>query len=332
MRILMAVLVALGAVAMAAGCTAPEQQATQSRGPAADFLAAGELPPEFRIERITPYPADNQAAALGIDVEISMPARLGEGGKFTITVNQQTVVGKEIGGGFDDGRSSHVFRVYPGEPGAKAIAVTYEVNGEVFVARQNHAFASTGDVLLLDHFAGELLLAPAELQLLNYFVSELKLTCNGAEVALAGSATAPGVGPARSSTATPALQAGRNELVLTWRDAAGAAQEKKFVLLYAPGGRIKVGEAVPFGFGYQGSRSGPFFQLEVTDSTVASVSGEQSVARFPRVADGQLTFGTTLQQTVTGLAPGSAGIVIMKSRYFLFPYEPEDTITMTVTP
>ena len=90
---------------------------------------------------------------------------------------------------------------------------------------------------------------------------------------------------------------------------------------------------VPLGFGHQGSRSGPFFQLSPDDTgAVVAIEGDKRTATFPRLADGQLTFGTTLQQDVRAVAPGRVEITVMKSRYFLFPYEPESAVRLTVAP
>ncbi|HNW93664.1 MAG TPA: hypothetical protein PKM88_12210, partial [bacterium] len=215
----------------------------------------------------------------------------------------------------------------------KDLAVTYANNGETHRATATAAFVSAGDVQLLDHADGELFLAQPELRFLTYFVTAPSLSCNGAAVTGELAAAEPLTGAtAQVLRFSPVLQPGKNQLTVAWQDAAGAARTKQLTLVYAPDGKLKVGDAVPFGYGRVGSRSGPFYQLATEDSTVVAFGDDQQDFRFPQITDGQLTFGSRLRETVTATGPGVARVQIMKSRYFLMPYDPEDTVVLTVAP
>lgn len=324
----------LGGLAMLIGCVpATQETAPATATPPVNLLAAEPSPPEFRIERMTPYPAAGNpsglaVAPLGFDLAISFPSVWGGNGTFAITVDGQPVELLETGGGTGGGRSTQSFRIYPGAPGPKTVAISYDNNGIVSTARRETEFVSAGGLYLLDRPSGQLLLEPASLSLLAYFVSGIQFTWNGAalETTVPPVADRPGV-----ITLTPAYQPGRNRLTMSWRDQAGIPQTAAAEFYSAPGGKVKRGDAVSFGYGELGSRSGPFYELLIAETTFDSAA-DQHPAWFPTYANRQLGFGNILVQTLTAKEPGPATVVIQRKSNFLLQYSPWRETVLTVEP
>ncbi|MGQ9779165.1 MAG: hypothetical protein ACUVRM_04690 [Bacillota bacterium] len=287
--------------------------------PSVHVQAAGGL----KIEQITPLPTFTEPSYLFM--ELSYPQDWGKG-SFRFFVNGQPAVFDGAGGGFGGGLNYAGFYLYVGEPGKKEIEAVFESPTRTVRTKTTTEFRSQG-TLLLDHYDGEAVFTEEPLRFLNCFFKDCRVTINGERQELSSSPIADGVS---LLTCSPRLQPGLNSVAYAGLDREGKEHQWTTTLFWAKDGRVKVGDRFKFGYGYMGSKSGPFFHLAL-EGTALTPTGENGDSFFPTLEEGKwLRLRHTFFQAFAAQEKGAAVIKVFKKSHFLGGYTLEREVVFTV--
>ncbi|NLG83806.1 MAG: hypothetical protein GX493_04175, partial [Firmicutes bacterium] len=188
-------------------------------------------------------------------------------------------------------------------------------------------FRSRGILLLLDHYEGEVVFTEEPLRFFNCFFQNCRVFVNGQRQELTSSLIAEGI---RLLSCSPRLEPGLNSIVYAGRDREGQERQWTTTLFWARDGRVKVGDRFKFGYGYMGSKSGPFFHL-TQEGTALEPTEEKGDSFFPTLDEGKwLGLRHTFFQTFIAQEKGTSRLKIFKKEHFLGDYELEREVVFTV--
>jgi hypothetical protein len=269
----------------------------------------------LKIEKIEPVTYFGEPPY--VQIEISYPMSWGEG-SFRFTVNGENTAFEKRGGGFGQGLYDNDFWLYIGEPGKKEITVTFKSSSLTTQRKELFEFKSNGDLVLLNHYDGETLFKETPFQFFTYFVRNIKLTLNGTEVPYVIQ-TVPASKVHSLVVFKPQFTSGLNTVQFSGKRFDNKDFIRQFSFFFIKDATVKTGDQFNFGYGYPGSKSGPFFELKI-DGAALTLDDERREASFPVLQTDQwLIHKSTYLQTVTAKEPGTGSIMVLEQGSFLDP-------------
>ncbi len=252
--------------------------------------------------------------------------------EFTVRVNGAEAPFRRWGGGFSPERQSATLLVFPGAAGIARIAVQATVGGKTYEAADAIPWNVWAMAGLLDG-PGQLeaILKPRPLRFWAFPTDGLRVLFNGRSVS---PKLAPLSGkPVGLYSIEPEWQPGKNTLTIevTGTDKKRVVNEYSFV--YAADGKVRAGESLAISYGTPGSKSGPFYSIELDGNALIPVgkgSDEEPYAVLD--ADGWVLDKTALVKRVKAERPGETRVRISVKRHFLQPVETEREFSVIVLP
>lgn len=277
---------------------------------------------EIRPLRIAPEPPY-------VVLEVAYPRGFDQP-EAAIRVNGQPGVFRPASGGYSQEAQYQSFHLYLGAPGPKEIQVTLTSKGKTLTASRRFDFQSRGDILPLEHFSGEGVFSPGPWRFYVYFLQDLRAWLNGREQPFSLTPL-PNLPDIRILTVSPELNRGKNVLEIRGRNSQGEERHLTFAVVYLPERTARVGEVFWFPFGKMGSKSGPFYQLQVEGNSLQSLSQEFKPCLL--LKDSPWLGGENLLcQELKAVAPGEATLKIFEKPMFLLGYSLKETVTLRVIP
>ncbi len=267
----------------------------------------------------------------------------------TIRVNGRPAAFTRLGGGFGGGVCLQDYAVYVGTPGIKEITVTLSAGDRTLTASTSLEFRSQGAIVLLDRVDGQAVWAPEEWRFWVYFVKDVKIffqhnpssaARNGVKdvkITVNDQEQPAQLAPAPVSehhfvlTCRPDLRPGSNTITLAGTNLEGREIKAQYHTYYARDRQVKVNDEILLPYGYWGSKSGPFFRLEVEGEAVAPVGGvdrDQSGLK-----DGAWFFmERKILKRLRALRPGTVTLRFLEKKWFTEPFQLRRTDQLTVVP
>lgn len=238
--------------------------ATSPAGPAADTVT------------VTVHDTDYDGRLL---VELEFPSLPGDEVEIDVEANGTPVMHRVTGSGSGGGRSSRTIFVGPTPPGEeKDLRVTVRGGGRTLHGRAR-AFYAPAAAILPAWIDGGLLLGSEGLSFQVRLVDDLVMTVNGAPASIGYLKMVPEDGITLSALAEATLRPGWNEIVFTGRSYRGESITHRSEVLIAPDGLVHAGDVFRIVYGREGSRSGPFFSVEVEGDAIRAVGPDDAVCR-----------------------------------------------------
>jgi hypothetical protein len=264
-----------------------------------------------------------------IHLEVALPCDLKEP-REEFTVNGQPAVFTHLGFSSGSEGCSRDYALYVGPPGTKHITFTLTEGGRRFTASTTLDFRSRGAVVLLDRLGQEALREPGEWRLWVYFVKNLKVTVNGTPQPLTEQATA--VSPHHTLVSfRPSLRPGPNLIVVEAEDAQGGRISREYRPYYLKDGQIRVKDEMLWPYGYMGSKSGPFFRLEV-EGEALKITGQQELDQAFLKDQAWFAQKRLFLKKIRAQQPGEVTLKVYKKSWFTNPYQLEETHRLRVIP
>lgn len=248
---------------------------------------------------------------------------------FVARVSGKEVASRKIGGGFTPDVNEATLEIFLGTAPITDLSVETTVDGKTYRVSMPLFWTVSPFLLLLDH-AGkdEALLVPAEMRFVVFKAGPPVVRVNGQEIA-----TEPVVGVAGQAAlwrVAPKWAAGRNTLSLAATGSAGEALRQNYTFVSLAEGVIPYRQKFRLTYGSPGSRSGPFYRLEVDGQAVA-LGPDATVDVDTLDQWGWLTRNQQLVREVVGAAAGEATLRIYEKSFFLDAEHLKQTIHLRVT-
>lgn len=251
-----------------------------------------------------------------IFIAAAYPGYDSTGDTFSVAINGSDWPFTPAGYSSGSGELSRTFELIPGMPGRKEISVTVAHEGK------------TGSGQLVVEYAPQAAIIPAwtEAELFRQtpglsvrlrFIDEFSATLNGAALGHSFLKAIFADGMEQVAVLDGALMPGRNVLVMTGKDWHGQSLTLTSTLYYAPDGMVRAGDTFTVVYGEAGSRSGPFYAIDISGDALVN-------SRDWQTPEGKLV------REFRAVTPGRATIRISKKPHFLESYELERTIELTV--
>jgi hypothetical protein len=278
------------------------------------------------LTELKPYPDGLLPYAL---VSLEYPKDW-ENPEFTIRVNGAEVPFRKWGGGFSPEKQDATFLLFPGAAATLDVTVQALVGGKSYEATDRLRWNVWSMAGLLDSPGRlEAVLKARPLRFWAFPADGVRVLWNGRPLAprlepLSGK-------PVGLFSLEPEWQAGKNLLSIetTGQDGKRAAAEYSF--MYLPNGTIGLGESLAIPYGRPGSKSGPFYSVELSGDSLVSVrDGEESYFILDR--DGWALDRSVLVKRVKAERPGESRVRILVKRHFLQGQELDREFRITVVP
>ncbi len=268
----------------------------------------GEVPRLARIERIADLPY--------IAVTIDYP-KAWQSPTLRVFTDGREVPVTSVGGGHDQNSQQQTLRVAPGER-CRELAITVQHAGETH--RLTTPFSCYGPslVLPLGHLGfGEVIGRDTRLQFAVQRLADATFLLNGNPVPTEPvPETAHGV---ELIQLTPVWREGLNTLEVEATTEEGQPLSRVWTFVLAPDGTVPLGQQLRIRYGHPGSKSGPFYRLELAGDAVA-ITGQLEVAVVQRV-EGWLMPSQVLVADLKAEKPGDATLSVFVKPHFLSPIE-----------
>jgi hypothetical protein len=286
--------------------------------------AAGVL----RIEKVEPMKVNGGEPSFAT-MEVSYPGDW-QKGTWQVAVNGKKAVFEVTGYGSGGGRNSESFFIYLGASGGKKIEVIFKTDSITAKAKKTTEFKSSGDLLLLDRFDGEAVLEETALHFWSYFIKDAKVKVNGVPLPLEVPSVAVAEGIVLLSC-KPHLQPGANIIEYSGKQTNGKDFNHKISLFFIKDHKVKIADRFNFGYGHPGSKSGPFYKLELTGNGLAVDNNHQEMF-FPTLFKEQWLIQSSIYcGAVTAKEPGVAVLRVMVKNHFLDSgYQVDREVTISV--
>lgn len=233
---------------------------------------------------------------------------------FVVRVNGRDAATRSAGGGFSQTANLATLEVFLGSGPVTGLSAETTVEGKVFSASATLHWVAAPEFLLIGHFGrDEALLEAGELRFLMLNVDSLSVRHNGIEIG-----TEAVKGPAGAFAVwrvEPKWSAGRNVLAVTARAGNGARLEREYSFVNLADGRLPLRQKTAVVYGEPGSRSGPFYRLDVVGDAIAKAS--ETIIDVPGLDDaGWPAQHQKLIGEIAGSAPGAAVLRIFNKPHF----------------
>jgi hypothetical protein len=250
--------------------------------------------------------------------------------EFTVQVNGAEVPFRPAGGGFSTDRQYATLLVFPG--GGDTLRLTVQAVNEGQTAEATavlrwNVWSMAG---LLDGPGRlEAVWKPRPVRFWAFPADGVRARWNGRSVSprldpLSGK-------PVGLFTFDPDWQAGENMLAIETAGKDGTRFLREYSFMYLPDGTIPVGEALAIPYGAPGSKSGPFYTVELGGSALAP-AGDGEEPYIVIDPDGWAVERTALVKTLRAERPGEVRVRIFVKRHFLQARELERELGIRVVP
>ena len=255
-------------------------------------------------------------------VEVEYPKSWPDGLSFAVSVNDQPADTRILGGGYSTKAKNVSLEVYMGEKPVRDVRVTASHNARLYEAGIDLQWSFPAMVLLLDHpGTADALFDATTLRFFLFKADDLTIHHNGEVLA-----TKPVDGIVRHGhvrQVTPAWRDGLNTITLIATAANGSRLERNYTFVFLGGGRLTQGETATVIFGSPGSRSGPFYRVDVAGDSVTmepETLFEVNGAKFDTPdSQGWLVDTQVLTRKIVGSALGEATVLFYETPHFREP-------------
>lgn len=246
------------------------------------------------------------------------------------TVNGQAAAFQPLGFASGSGRCTRDYAVYVGPPGKKEVRLEIAAGDRRLFAATALDFRSKGAIVLLDRVPGEAVLEPGEWRFWVYFVQDLAVRVNGREVPFDLKPTP--VSPHHALLSLrPKLQPGPNLVAVAGKGLAGEAVRLECPTYLVNDRQVKLHHEILLPYGYLGSKSGPFFRLEVAGEALQA--GERlDLEQAGLKEDAWFYAKRIFLKKLKAVKTGEAVLKFYEKSWFTNPYECRRTLHLRVVP
>ncbi len=264
-----------------------------------------EVPHLDALERIEGLPY--------LDVRISYP-KTWDSPTIRAYADDREIPTMRVGGGFDQTTNFESVRLAPGPEGCRRLAVTLQNGEETHHLGTRFYFRPPADLIPLAHFGDdEVVTVTRPLQFALHRLSAPQFRLNGKP--LAAEPLAQNTHGLDVVQLSPDWVAGSNTLIVEAMTDAGGRFEKSWTFFDLTGETLPLGHEVRLAYGYPGSKSGPFYELEVVGDAVAVTDHAERMAF--RLTDGWLMHDPLLVADIVARQPGESRLRILLTSHFL---------------
>ena len=261
---------------------------------------------------------DRPYAVVEVEYPKSWPDKL----TFTVSVNGQPADMRWAGSGHSIEAQNASFLVFMGDKPVREMRVTTSVDGKQYEANVDLHWSFPAMALLLDRPGNkDALFEVAELRFFLFKADNPTVHHNGK--ALVPKPVDGIVRHGQVWQVTPAWQDGLNNITLVATATDGSKLERAYSFVFLGGGCLAKGETANVIFGFPGSRSGPFFRVDVAGDAVAiepealfEINGAKINTPDPQ---GWLFSEQVLTRKIIGSAPGDATVLFFEKSHFQLP-------------
>lgn len=264
-----------------------------------------------------------------IHLEVELPCDLADP-REQFTVNGQTVAFQPLGFSSGTGRCTRDYAVYVGPPGKKKVDLQIAAGDRRFSTSTTLEFSSKGAIVLLDRVPEEAVLEPGEWRFWVYFVRDLAVRVNGKEVPFELKPT-PVSAHHALLTFRSELRPGSNLITVTGRGLNGATVAVECSTYYVKDRQVKLHDEILLPYGYLGSKSGPFFRLDIEGE--AFKGGERLDLEQAGLKDDAWFYARRiLVKRLKAVKPGEAVLKFYEKSWFTNPFALQRTLLLQVVP
>ena len=246
--------------------------------------------------------------------------------EFKVEVNGKPVRTRPWSGGFSADRNMAGILFAPGKAGKKTVTVKAVVDGKKMEASTSLDWKPGPFLTVLRHTGNrEMIFAKEKLTLAAANINDVRMLLNGNDVYSRVSA-----GDISLRTFEPAWKKGRNTLTVIAKGPDGNAVVKNYTFFYLGGNAaLTVGETAVLHYGSEGSKSGPFYNIDIEGNAVALLK-KASAYNYAIDREGWLSGQTCFAQEIKGRQAGVSKVRIFVKHHFLGNMELERELTITV--
>lgn len=246
--------------------------------------------------------------------------------KISVEVNGKPVRTRPRSGGFSTDRNTAGIIFVPGKAGRKTVTVKAAFDGKKTEARTTLDWRPGPFLAVLSHTGNrEIIFTREKLVLATANINDVRVLINSRDIH-------PRVSPGDVSMRSfePVWKKGRNTLTVIAKGPDGNAVVKNYTFFYLGGGAaLNVGEAAVLHYGSEGSKSGPFYKLDIEGNAVVPLK-EENVYCYEIDREGWLSGQVRLTRELKGARAGASKVRIFVKHHFLENMELEREITITV--
>jgi hypothetical protein len=278
------------------------------------------------ISELKPYPDGRLPYA---EISLEYPKDW-EKPDFTVRVNGTEMPFRPWGGGFSPERQFATLLFFPGAARDIRVTVQASVGGKSYEATSTLRWNVWSMAGLLDGPGRiEAVMTARPLRFWAFPADTVRVHWNGQPLApkmdpLSGK-------PVGLFSLEPEWQPGKNLLAIETTGEDGKAVSADYSFVYLPDGTIGLGETLTIPYGAPGSRSGPFYSLEMDGTSLVAVkNGEESF--FGLDPEGWAIERSALVRTLKAERPGETRVKIFLQPHFLQGSALERELRITVVP
>ena len=262
-------------------------------------------------------------------VEMEYPKNWPDEPDFTVKLDGREAVFRTIGGGSSFEAKSRTLEIFLGTLIVHELAVEALVDGRTDRAFTEFHWAPQTLVLLLDHVGEqEALLSKGNLRFFVFMGDDPVFRLNGTE--LPAQKIVGQIDGAAIWQVDPHWAPGRNSVSVRVAGTDAKPVVRDYTFVNMADGRLAFRQKVEIPFGAPGSRSGPFYRLEVEGAAIAL--GAESEKTFDTLGDdGWLNRTAWLVRDAVGAAPGEAVLRFYETPYFRSPERMTRELRVRVT-
>ena len=283
----------------------------------AECQAHCEVGEDIRLTKIRQVD-DRPYAMVKVEYPKSWPDIL----TFSVSVNGQPADIRWVDGGGSGETQNASLQVFMGEEPIREVRVATSVEGKQYETGIDRQWLFPAMALLLDRPGNkDALFEDADLRFFLFKAHDLNIHHNGKALVpelIDGIMRHGGVWQVK-----PVWHDGLNTITLVATAADGSRLERKYTFVFLGNGRLVKGETANVIFGFPGSRSGPFFRVDVAGDAVAiepEALFEINGAKIDTPdSQGWLVDKQILTRKIVGSVPGDATVLFFETPHFREP-------------
>lgn len=281
---------------------------------------ACEAPETLRIKELRSLNDDLYAV-----VSLEFPKKWNISG-FRLLVDGKEVNARPQSGGYSSDRQMESLLFFPGRPGVKRISVSTEVEGSTVEAIDSLNWNPRPFTALLDYVGDRMLVTgKKKVRFVTANTGDVTVKFNGkpAKTEKMGQ-------DATFLSVEPVWRPGLNTLSLEGKGVDGVSIGKSYTFVNPERG-IRQGETVLLDFGFEGSKSGPFYSV-IIEGEALSAGKDFAIASYVMNSEGWVGRETRLVRELKAVKPGQARLTIFEKPHFLQEKRLKEEMVITVLP